>query len=166
MDSGISEVLLQPQRGGEPACRAGMRDAASRGAPLQRNTRRGPIPAKETLNLGYLHPSKIIRRLFLLPSSPPPPRQVRASETGSGWSRGDTRTQGWLWPRERLAPRAPKSCRAGGRRIQKSTLNIITRLRFGSASRPVTPPSPSSPRWADGRDARAGGGAPTPAFFR
>lgn len=58
--------------GDEPARRAGMRDAASHGARPQQSTRRGLLPAKETLNSGCLHPSKtsFIWRLFLLLSPP------------------------------------------------------------------------------------------------
>lgn len=41
--------------------------------------------------------------------------------------------------------------------IQKSMFNIITGLRFGSASWPVTLPSPSSPLWEHSQDGRAGG---------
>lgn len=51
----------------------------------------------------------------------------------------------------------PQSCQAGGRGIQKSMFNIITGLRFGWASWPVTLPSPSSPLWEHSQAGRAGG---------
>lgn len=79
----------------------------------------------------------------------------------AGWDAGHTRMQDAprrrLRLQELLAPHTPQSCQAGGRGIQKSMFNIITGLRFGSASRPVTLPSPSSPLWEHSQDGRAGG---------
>lgn len=145
--------------GDEPARRAGMRDAASHGARPQQSTRRGLLPAKETLNSGCLHPSKtsFIWRLFLLLS---PLRQVWGSETGRDGGDGrmqDSPAARRLWLQEPLALHVAKSCQARGRGIQKSMLNIITGLRFGSASQPVTLPSPSFALRAYSQDARAGG---------
>lgn len=79
----------------------------------------------------------------------------------AGWDAGHTGIQDaprWrLRLRELLAPHIPKSCQARGRGIQKSMFNIITGLRFGSASWPVTLPSPSSPLWEHSQDGQAGG---------
>lgn len=96
-------------------------------APSQRNPEfRVPPSLQNTLYLEALSASK-------------PPRQVWALELGQDG--GDARMHDGpaarrLWLQEPLALHTPKSCQVGGRGIQKSTLNIITGLRFGSASRP------------------------------
>lgn len=97
-------------------------------------------------------------------SKPPPGRSGPQSRgrDGAGETRGRRagcgHGSGWL-----RAHRSPAGPEEG--EYKKSTLNIITRLRFGSASRPVTPPSPSSPRRADGRDARGRWGSANAGVF-